>query len=331
MSSPPKLQEPILAPGELPAPRPPMSYAALIGEALLMAPPPHQLYVSEISDSIKKRYAYYRQNPTKIYNGVRHQTSMCKAFVKLPRPFGDQSGGARKWAIRAGCETWFSNGGYNPPGYHGAAKRPISSSGPGGSMGGAGSAMGGKAKSTARSKQLAIGTGIGLTSPRSSPYGSPGNAGPSVGPAYDGTSKPYYPPQYPLSGYAAPPPPPSQYLPPGYHYVPVPAAQGHPNGSQAMYVPVWNPYSSTSSSSTTGGNGGNGNGNGNNGGATPSQSQMSQGHLQQPPTPASSYHTMGIQGSWGPRYGVDEKGSPESYDEHIQGRMSPTSAHGSDQ
>lgn len=52
-----KLEEPILAPGEVPAPRPPMSYAALIGEALLLAPPPHQLYVSEISDSIKKRYA----------------------------------------------------------------------------------------------------------------------------------------------------------------------------------------------------------------------------------------------------------------------------------
>ena len=52
-----KEMEPILEPGELPAPRPPMSYAALIGEALLVAPPPHQLYVSEISDSIKRRYA----------------------------------------------------------------------------------------------------------------------------------------------------------------------------------------------------------------------------------------------------------------------------------
>lgn len=52
-----KIEEPILGPGEVPAPRPPMSYAALIGEALLTAPPPHQLYVSEISDSIKRRYA----------------------------------------------------------------------------------------------------------------------------------------------------------------------------------------------------------------------------------------------------------------------------------
>ncbi|RXK35827.1 hypothetical protein M231_06921 [Tremella mesenterica] len=223
MSSPPKLQEPILAPGELPAPRPPMSYAALIGEALLLAPPPHQLYVSEISDSIKKRYAYYRQNPTKIYNGVRHQTSMCKAFVKLPRPFGDQSGGARKWAIRAGCESWFSNGSYNPPGYHAPTKKPSAS---------------GKTKSTSssRSKQLAIGT----SSPhRDSPFLSP-NAGPSVGPAYDGTSRPYYP--YPQPTYSAPPPPPPPaYLPPGYHYVPVNPTQTH-QSAQPMYVPVWGHY-----------------------------------------------------------------------------------------
>ena len=57
MYGPVKQVEPILAPGEIPAPRPPMSYAALIGEALLLAPPPHHLYVSEISESIKKRYA----------------------------------------------------------------------------------------------------------------------------------------------------------------------------------------------------------------------------------------------------------------------------------
>lgn len=40
---------------------------------------------------------------------------MCKAFIKLPRPFGDQSGGARKWTIRPGCESWFAGGGYHPP------------------------------------------------------------------------------------------------------------------------------------------------------------------------------------------------------------------------
>jgi hypothetical protein len=51
-----KMEEPILQPGELPAPRPSNSYAALIGEALLAAAPPHQLYVSEISDIIKRKY-----------------------------------------------------------------------------------------------------------------------------------------------------------------------------------------------------------------------------------------------------------------------------------
>lgn len=49
--------EPILLPGEEPAARPARSYQALIAEALLMSPPPHHLYVSEIADSIKARYA----------------------------------------------------------------------------------------------------------------------------------------------------------------------------------------------------------------------------------------------------------------------------------
>nr|ODN90594.1 hypothetical protein L203_01705 [Cryptococcus depauperatus CBS 7841] len=228
---PSKQDEPILAPGELPAPRPPMSYAALIGEALLMAPPPHQLYVSEISDSIKRRYPYYRQNPTKIYNGVRHQTSMCKAFVKLPRPFGDQSGGARKWGIRAGCESWFAGGGYHPPSNVPTMNKKSSS---------------GKAKSTARSKQLAIGTGgddkklpPGFPSPDSSD-------GPSSGPAYDGTNGansrtlvPYGQPSYaqPFSS-----PPTNSHLPPGYHYIPVGPNQAHAQPQQPMYVPVWGPY-----------------------------------------------------------------------------------------
>lgn len=35
---------------------------------------------------------------------------MCKAFVKLNRPWGDQSGGARKWAIRDGCQNSFQIG-----------------------------------------------------------------------------------------------------------------------------------------------------------------------------------------------------------------------------
>ncbi|ORY24197.1 hypothetical protein BCR39DRAFT_507542 [Naematelia encephala] len=233
--------EPILAPGELPSPRPPMSYAALIGEALLLSPPPHQLYVSEISDSIKRRYAYYRQNPTKIYNGVRHQTSLCKAFVKLPRPFGDQSGGARKWGIRAGCETWFAGGGYHPPGGSTSPSSTTSPKLPSSSGGGSVKRSGGKARTTARAKQLAIGTSSPPDSKKSiategSSASMPWSAqGRSVGPAYDG-GRPYAP--YPQPNYQHTT---QGFLPPGYHYVPVPPVQGHPQShvNQPMYVPVW--------------------------------------------------------------------------------------------
>jgi hypothetical protein len=64
-----RIEEPILGPGEVPAPRPPISYAALIGEALLLAPPPHQLYVSEISESIKRRYVckYLSSTHTRLH------------------------------------------------------------------------------------------------------------------------------------------------------------------------------------------------------------------------------------------------------------------------
>lgn len=176
---------------------------------------------------------------------------MCKAFVKLSRPFGDQSGGARKWAIRAGCESWFSGGGYHPPGSHPPLQATSTTN----------KVKGGKAKATARAKQLAIGTGSamssgnGSTSPtdvkRSVGPTPPYSGGPSFGPAWDGTTRPigmgHPQPSYP-------------FLPPGYHYVPVPPTHGHPHppphphphshsyayshtqAGQAMCVPVWGPY-----------------------------------------------------------------------------------------
>ncbi|WOO83723.1 Forkhead box protein D4 [Vanrija pseudolonga] len=171
MQGAPKQPEPILAPGEQPAPRPAPSYAALIGEALLLSPPPHQLYVSEISESIKKRYPYYRQNPSKIYNGVRHQTSMCKAFVKLPRPFGDQSGGARKWAIRQGCQSWFSPSGFHPPSQMNMSTKQRG---------------GGKIKTVSK------GGGGGKERRGSSPISYSGNvAGPSSGSPWDPAREPH--------------------------------------------------------------------------------------------------------------------------------------------
>lgn len=98
--------------------RPPMSYAALIGEALLLAEPPRQLLISEIFNRIADRYSYYAANPKLLYNGIRHAMTTADAFVKLPRQWGDQSGKARKWQIKPGCEDWFLNGKYRRGGPH---------------------------------------------------------------------------------------------------------------------------------------------------------------------------------------------------------------------
>lgn len=111
---------------------------------------------------------------------------MCPAFVKLSRAQGDQGGGAHKWAIRSGYESFFHSGGYHPP----ATPVPVPVPTKGRST-----SMGGKAKSTAQSKRLAIGT----SSPEDirgkkqlhEPFSpSTGHGGPSIGPAYDGSAKP---------------------------------------------------------------------------------------------------------------------------------------------
>jgi hypothetical protein len=65
--------EPILAPGEDVAQRPPACYAALIAEALLLSDPPHQLLVSEISESIKSRYV------CEYYHRMRHPQPVAPA------------------------------------------------------------------------------------------------------------------------------------------------------------------------------------------------------------------------------------------------------------
>lgn len=95
-----------------PLARPPMSYAALIGQALLTCEAPQALTICEIFCAIAQRYPYYSANPKLLYNGVRHAMTISEAFVKLPREWGDQSGKARKWAIKEGCADWFDHGSY---------------------------------------------------------------------------------------------------------------------------------------------------------------------------------------------------------------------------
>lgn len=147
---------------------------------------------------------------------------MCKAFVKLPRPFGDQTGGARKWGIRAGCEGWFAGGGYHPPSNAVTSNKPNKNR---------------KAKSTAHSKLLAVGMSSGKKLPPGFP--SPTSSdGPSSGPAYDGSSGAVAPYQQPYSAAAFSSPATNSHLTPGYHYIPVNSSQNYTQ-PQPIYVPVW--------------------------------------------------------------------------------------------
>lgn len=100
---------------------------------------------------------------------------MCKAFVKLPRPFGDQSGGARKWAFRDGCQTWWRDGVFHAP------AAPANSH--------ANKPKGGKSRATGRSKELAIGSTTDLAYDALSP-GLNTAHGPSTGPAWDPVRNP---------------------------------------------------------------------------------------------------------------------------------------------
>jgi hypothetical protein len=92
--------------------RPPHSYAALIGQAILTSEPPQRLLISDIFARIVDRYPFYAANPRLLYNGIRHAMTISEAFVKIDREWGDQSGKARKWGIKPGYEDWFEGGGY---------------------------------------------------------------------------------------------------------------------------------------------------------------------------------------------------------------------------
>lgn len=102
---------------------------------------------------------------------------MCKAFVKLPRPFGDQSGGARKWAIRDGCQEWFRGGAYRPPTTTGKAKNGL-----GGSV-----ILGGPHNTRSKNKELALGR---IKDEPESPVWNSGG-GPSSGKPWDPEASPH--------------------------------------------------------------------------------------------------------------------------------------------
>jgi forkhead protein FKH len=77
--------------------KPPHSYAAMIGQAILSTPEENAT-LAKIYEFIKERYAYFRHSQSGWQNSIRHNLSLSKCFQKIPRRT-DEPGKGMKWQI----------------------------------------------------------------------------------------------------------------------------------------------------------------------------------------------------------------------------------------
>ena len=86
--------------------KPSLSYAQMIGMAILRAPH-RRLTLAQIYEWISTSFAYYREDTKQgWHNSIRHNLSLNKAFVKMERPKGDAGKGSY-WVIVPGMEGTF--------------------------------------------------------------------------------------------------------------------------------------------------------------------------------------------------------------------------------
>ncbi|KAG9309517.1 hypothetical protein JVU11DRAFT_10490 [Chiua virens] len=97
-----------LPPGPYSKKKPELSYAALIGQAVLSSPE-HRLTLQEIYDWITIVYPYFQRNETTWMNSIRHVLSTTVCFRKVPR---DRSLGRTQWAIWDCDLECFANGNF---------------------------------------------------------------------------------------------------------------------------------------------------------------------------------------------------------------------------
>ncbi|KAG5368844.1 Fork-head transcriptional regulator 2 [Yarrowia sp. C11] len=77
--------------------KPPYSYATMITKAILSGDE-HMMTLAEIYEWISKHYSFYRHSRTGWQNSIRHNLSLNKAFVKVPRRV-DEPGKGMKWQV----------------------------------------------------------------------------------------------------------------------------------------------------------------------------------------------------------------------------------------
>lgn len=97
-----------LPPGPFSMKKPDLSYAALIGQAVLSSAD-HRLTLQEIYDWITIVYPYYNRSETTWMNSIRHVLSTTICFRKVPR---DRSVGRTLWAIWDCDLECFADGGF---------------------------------------------------------------------------------------------------------------------------------------------------------------------------------------------------------------------------
>ncbi|KAK4509491.1 uncharacterized protein ATC70_007843 [Mucor velutinosus] len=103
--------------------KPPYSYASLIAQAINSSSD-KRMTLNGIYNYITTNYPYYQMAQNGWQNSIRHNLSLNKAFVKVPRGDAEPGKGAF-WTIDSNAETQFTNGVYKRNKRAGA---PLSSS-----------------------------------------------------------------------------------------------------------------------------------------------------------------------------------------------------------